>query len=178
MLQVPAPQDHVHPGEAVPGRIRTEDPEVMRGSTADHLRALTVGHGLGPALDLTPGVVVVAGPGTGVTIERGSSGHTTIAAHTTSLVSRASIIRTIVAVVTISKTVIDSIIINTTIASATDAAVVLIIAVEDADVVATVAVDSSTVNRASATSGIGGTSGIDVPHLAIGTAIVATLPIR
>lgn len=168
----------VHPEEVVQDRTRIEDLEVTRENTVDLRRVLTVDHALDHVPDLIPGVVVAVDLETGVTIARDNSDHTIIEALTISPVSRASIIQTIVAVVTISKIVIGSIIINTIIVLAIDVAVVSIIVVVDADVVVIVAVDFSTVSRASATSEIGETSEIGVPLLAIDTAIAAIHPIR
>lgn len=164
----------VHQEGAVQDPTRTADREVTRENTVVHHQALTVDRVLDRVLDLIPGVVAAAGPAIGVTIARDNFGRIITAALTTSPVSRASTIRTIVVVVTISKIVTGSIIISITIALAIGVAVVSIIVVVDADVVVIVAVDFSTVSRASATFEIGETSEIVVPLHAIDTAIVVT----
>lgn len=167
-----APQDLVHLVEAVRDHTLTEDPAVTKENTVDLLQALTAGRVLDRVPVLTAEVVVVADLETEVTTERDSSDRIITAALITSHVSKVSITLIIVAVAIISKIVIDSIIISITIASAIDVAVVLTIAVADADVAETVAVDSSTVSRASAISVTGETLETAVLIRAIDTAIV------
>lgn len=169
----------VHPDldrleEVDPDPTRTGVQAVMRGNTVDLRQALTVDH----APDHDPGlileVVVAAGLAIGVTIAKGNSGRTTIAVLTTNLVSKASITRTIAAAAIISRIGTGSTTINITIGLVIDAVVGSITAAAAGDAVVTVAADSSTVSRASATSGTDETSEIAVPPLAIDTAIAAT----
>lgn len=112
-----------------------------------------------------------------VIIARDNFGRTIIAGRTTSRVSKASTIRIIAAAVTISKIGIAFTTISTTIVSAIVAVVASIIVVAVAVVVIVVA-DSSTTNRISVISAIGGTLEIAVHHRAIDTAIAAIRPIQ
>lgn len=173
----------VHPDldrleEVDPDLTRTGAQAVTRGSIVDLRQALTVDHDPDHDPGLILEVVVAAGLVIGVTTAKGNSGRTTIAVLTTNLVSKVSITRTIAAVAIISRIGTGSTTINITIGLVIDAAVGSITEAAAGDAVAIVAADSSTVSRASATSGTGETSEIVVPPLAIGTAIVATHLIR
>lgn len=149
----------------------------MRESTADLPRVRTADRDHDHELDRIRGVAAAVGQVTEVTTARDNFGRTTIAARITSHASKASTIRITAAAVTISKTGIVSTTISTTIVSAIVAVVALIIVAAVA-VAVTVVADSSTTNKISVTSAIGGTLGIAVHHRAIDTAIAATRPIR
>lgn len=163
-------------GEAVHDHTQIDDRAVTRGNTADLPRARTADRDHDPELDHTRGVVAAVGQVTEVTTARDNFGRTIIAARTTSHASKASTIRIIAVEVTISKTGIASTTISTTIVSAIVEVVASII-VAAVVVVVIVVADSSTTNKISVISAIGGTLEIAV-HRAIDTAIAATRPIQ
>lgn len=174
MPPVPVHRDLDRPEEVDLDLIRTGVRAVMRENTVDLRQALTVDHAPDHDPGLIPEVVVAAGLAIGVTTAKGNSDRTTTAVLTTNLVSKVSITRTIAVVAIISRTGTGSTTISITIGLVIDVAVGSITVVAVGDAAVTVAADSSTVSRASATSGIGETSGIVVPPLVIDTAIVAT----